>query len=175
MPSRTRSTASKSAAHACSARSASLPSSLHNRGIVRWPSSPAVQPSSAMRGSQIEAELERLGNVDRFSIIGYSMGGLIARYVVGKLYERGYFDKMQPLVRTATSDPGVKFCVLIAKVHAFLFVPHQNFITVATPHLGIVRPETSWFNSVYNAVATHAVSHAGTRTSESQHTSSSCH
>jgi len=104
------------------------PSSLHNRAIVRWPSSPAVQPSSAMHGSQIEAELERLGNVDCFSIIGYSMGGLIARYVVGKLYERGYFDKMQPLVRTAKSDPGVMCCVLIAKSTPF-YLSHSRTLS----------------------------------------------
>ena len=47
---------------------------------------------------QVEAKITDLGNVDRFSIIGYSMGGLNARYVVGKMLERGHFKTIRPLV-----------------------------------------------------------------------------
>jgi thioesterase domain-containing protein len=50
-------------------------------------------------GRQIEALVASLGNVGRFSMLGYSMGGLIARYVVGRLYERGFFERVQPMVR----------------------------------------------------------------------------
>ena len=39
----------------------------------------------------------------------------------------------------------------------------QNFVTIATPHLGIVRPAVSNFNAAYNYFATFIVSHAGTR------------
>jgi len=142
--------------------------------MARWARSPAIRPPPGVHGSQIEAELTRLGNVDRFSIIGYSMGGLIARYVVGKLYERGYFDKMQPLVRPAALGASGQTRPAHCHDHAGLLVPHQNFITVATPHLGIVRPETSWFNSVYNAVATRAVSHAGARPADRPPLRSTC-
>lgn len=47
-------------------------------------------------------------HVKQFSIIGYSMGGLIARYAIGLLYQNGFFDGVEPV----------------------------NFTTFATPHLG---------------------------------------
>jgi len=49
--------------------------------------------------------------VTRFSITGYSLGGLIARYVVGILYQKEFFQDVTPV----------------------------NFNTVATPHLGQIR------------------------------------
>ncbi|KAJ7668317.1 putative serine esterase-domain-containing protein [Mycena rosella] len=49
--------------------------------------------------------------VTRFSITGYSLGGLVARYVVGILRQRGFFEKVAPV----------------------------NFNTLATPHLGLPR------------------------------------
>ncbi|PFH51814.1 hypothetical protein AMATHDRAFT_58312 [Amanita thiersii Skay4041] len=57
-------------------------------------------------------ELERLGRpVKRLSITGYSLGGLIGRYVIGILYQQGFFDTVEPI----------------------------NFNTIATPHLGLPR------------------------------------
>lgn len=47
----------------------------------------------------------------RFSVCGYSMGGLIARYLLGILHARNFFDKITPV----------------------------NFTTFATPHVGIPR------------------------------------
>jgi hypothetical protein len=49
--------------------------------------------------------------VVRISFLGYSLGGLICRYAVGKLYLFGLFPHVTPV----------------------------NFITVATPHLGSFR------------------------------------
>ncbi|KAF8311489.1 DUF676-domain-containing protein [Clavulina sp. PMI_390] len=49
--------------------------------------------------------------VTRFSITGYSLGGLLARYVVGALHAQGFFERVEPV----------------------------NFNTIATPHLGIPR------------------------------------
>jgi len=57
--------------------------------------------------------------VTEISFIGYSAGGLINRYCIGLLYERGVFQKVRPL----------------------------HFITVATPHLGI-RVTTRTFTGV---------------------------
>lgn len=57
-------------------------------------------------------ELKESGRqVKRISITGYSLGGLIGRYVVGILYQRGFFNDVEPV----------------------------NFNTVATPHLGLPR------------------------------------
>ena len=47
----------------------------------------------------------------RFSVTGYSMGGLIARYLLGILHARHFFDTIAP----------------------------ANFTTFATPHVGIPR------------------------------------
>ncbi|KAG5637683.1 hypothetical protein H0H81_003599 [Sphagnurus paluster] len=57
-------------------------------------------------------ELKKDGKtVSRFSVTGYSLGGLIARYVVGILSQRGFFDQVTPV----------------------------NFNTIATPHIGLPK------------------------------------
>lgn len=73
--------------------------------------------------SEVEAEIERLLSTSavsstadgkkkkvRFSIVGYSLGGLIARHALGVLYKRGWFEKELEAV---------------------------NFVTFATPHVGV--------------------------------------
>ena len=45
----------------------------------------------------------------------------------------------------------------------------QNFVTIATPHLGIVRPPSTVFNSVYNFFAARIVSHAGEQMTLADH------
>ncbi|GLB43424.1 putative lipid particle protein [Lyophyllum shimeji] len=56
--------------------------------------------------------LEKDGKtVSRFSITGYSLGGLISRYVIGILHQKGFFDRVTPV----------------------------NFNTLATPHIGLPR------------------------------------
>jgi hypothetical protein len=57
---------------------------------------------------RLQQEEEAGRRVVKISFVGYSLGGLICRYAVGKLYAAGVFDSVQPM----------------------------NFITVATPHLG---------------------------------------
>lgn len=55
-------------------------------------------------------ESERL-KVTKLSVIGYSMGGLIARHVIGDLYALGFFDQVQPVFYTSFATPhvGVRF------------------------------------------------------------------
>ena len=56
-------------------------------------------------------ELEKDGKeVSRFSVTGYSLGGLVGRYVIGILHQRKFFENVTPI----------------------------NFNTVATPNLGLV-------------------------------------
>ncbi|KAI7869776.1 putative serine esterase-domain-containing protein [Spinellus fusiger] len=71
--------------------------------------------------------------VTRFSIIGYSLGGLIARYALGILHENGFFNTIEP----------------------------QAFITFATPHMGVRSPSSSIQASVFNFLCSHMVSHSG--------------
>ncbi|KAG2157765.1 putative serine esterase-domain-containing protein [Suillus bovinus] len=69
---------------------------------------------------QKTADLEKEGRkVTRFSVTGYSLGGLVARYVIGVLHQSKFFETVQPV----------------------------NFNTLATPHIGIPRfPST--FSSI---------------------------
>lgn len=51
---------------------------------------------------EVEDELARLEQqaqpARRLSIVGYSLGGLIARYVVGILLHNGWLDRLEPVV-----------------------------------------------------------------------------
>jgi hypothetical protein len=70
--------------------------------------------------------------VDRFSITGYSLGGLVARYVVGILHYRRFFDTVKPV----------------------------NFTTIATPHLGLLKYPT-WFSKISNALGPRLLARSG--------------
>jgi hypothetical protein len=66
--------------------------------------------------SEIYYEIETLKlsqnlKVDKISIVGYSLGGLIARHVIGSLYESGFFDVVTPVFFTTFATPhvGVEF------------------------------------------------------------------
>lgn len=72
--------------------------------------------------------------VTRFSITGYSLGGLVARYVVGILYHRGFFKTVTPV----------------------------NFSTIATPHLGLLRYGT-WISGVLNTLGPKFLGRTGTQ------------
>lgn len=52
---------------------------------------------------EIEEELEviksRGGNIKKLSIVGYSLGGLVARYAIGLLSARGVLDNLECMVR----------------------------------------------------------------------------
>jgi hypothetical protein len=57
--------------------------------------------------SEVEQKLEELENdgheIKKISVIGYSLGGLVARFAIGLLYSRGVFEKIQPVVREEVS------------------------------------------------------------------------
>jgi hypothetical protein len=54
---------------------------------------------------EIEEEIQRLEEsgtpVEKISVIGYSLGGLVARYAIGLLYHKGWFEKLEPVVSPA--------------------------------------------------------------------------
>ena len=49
--------------------------------------------------------------VTKLSVLGYSLGGLVSRYLIGILHQRKFFENVKPM----------------------------NFVTVATPHIGLVK------------------------------------
>lgn len=87
--------------------------------------------------NEVEEEiktLEKDGNkVTKISIVGYSLGGLVARYVIGLLYAKGYFDRIQPV----------------------------NFTTFATPHLGVRSPLLGPHNYLWNVLGARTLSTSG--------------
>lgn len=87
--------------------------------------------------NEIEQKVEELekdgAKLSKISIIGYSLGGLIARYAIGLLYKNGLFDKLQP----------------------------TNFTTFATPHLGVRTPTIGYGGHVWNALGSKTLSTSG--------------
>ncbi|OJD16963.1 hypothetical protein AJ78_02897 [Emergomyces pasteurianus Ep9510] len=69
--------------------------------------------------------------ISKLSIVGYSLGGLVARYAIGLLYAKGYFDKIQPV----------------------------NFTTFATPHVGVRSPARK--SHFWNVLGARTVSASG--------------
>ncbi|QPG74116.1 hypothetical protein FOA43_001438 [Brettanomyces nanus] len=60
--------------------------------------------------------------ITRFSIIGYSLGGLVARYVIGVLEYKGFFKDIQPV----------------------------NFTSFCSPHVGVLTPGNSISVKTFN-------------------------
>ncbi|KAI9833088.1 MAG: hypothetical protein M1826_000455 [Phylliscum demangeonii] len=71
--------------------------------------------------------------VTKISVVGYSLGGLVARYVIGLLYSKGWFERMEPV----------------------------NFTTFATPHLGVRTPLVGVYSHVFNFIAARTLSASG--------------
>ena len=73
------------------------------------------------------------GNIAKLSVVGYSLGGLVARYAVGLLWYKGVFDQVEPV----------------------------NFTTFASPHLGVRSPLRGWHNHVWNILGARTLSTSG--------------
>ncbi|KAJ4376193.1 hypothetical protein N0V83_001474 [Neocucurbitaria cava] len=86
---------------------------------------------------EVEQKLEELGrnghDIKKISVIGYSLGGLIARYAIGLLYHKGVFDRIQPV----------------------------NFTTFATPHLGVRTPLKGYHSHIWNVLGARTLSMSG--------------
>ena len=86
---------------------------------------------------EVEQKLEELArsghDIKKISVIGYSLGGLIARYTIGLLYHKGIFERIQPV----------------------------NFTTFATPHLGVRTPLKGYHSHVWNVLGARTLSMSG--------------
>ncbi|GMN41053.1 hypothetical protein TIFTF001_010262 [Ficus carica] len=71
--------------------------------------------------------IQRKPNVNKISFIAHSVGGLVARYTIGKLYR-------PPKIKTV-EDSSANECDKNSK-GTIVGLEAMNFITVATPHLG---------------------------------------
>lgn len=71
--------------------------------------------------------------VTKFSIVGYSLGGLISRYAIGILYSNKYFDTIELI----------------------------NFVTFCTPHVGVLTPGSGLTVTLFNILAPFFLAHTG--------------
>ncbi|RAH45095.1 lipase ROG1 family protein [Aspergillus brunneoviolaceus CBS 621.78] len=86
---------------------------------------------------EVEETLERLAeeghNIRKLSVVGYSLGGLVARYALGLLYARGWLDKLEPV----------------------------NFTTFVSPHVGVRFPLKGTWGFLWNNVGPRTISMSG--------------
>ncbi|KAG5418697.1 hypothetical protein I9W82_003415 [Candida metapsilosis] len=83
---------------------------------------------------EIESLREKNGlTVTKISFIGYSLGGLFSRYVIGLLNELGFFDQVEPVF----------------------------FSTFATPHVGIEFFRDNIFDNIANIVGPYLFGKSG--------------
>ncbi|KAK9476921.1 putative serine esterase-domain-containing protein [Lipomyces japonicus] len=79
-------------------------------------------------------QYETLGTpINKISIVGYSLGGLMARYAIGILYQKGIFKKIMPV----------------------------NFTTFCTPHVGVRAPGADLATTLFNALVPRTMSATG--------------
>lgn len=71
--------------------------------------------------------------VNEFSLIGYSLGGLIARFAIGVLTYRKYFETITPI----------------------------NFVTFCTPHVGVLTPGDSFSIKCFNNLVPYLLGNSG--------------
>lgn len=87
--------------------------------------------------NEIETYVEDLRkngkHVKKLSIVGYSLGGLVARYVIGLLCSKGFFERIRPL----------------------------NFTTFAAPHLGVRTPILGVQSKLWNFLGSSTLSVSG--------------
>ncbi|KAJ5918405.1 hypothetical protein N7466_009061 [Penicillium verhagenii] len=86
---------------------------------------------------EIEDTLQKLEakgqKITKISVVGYSLGGLVARYAIGLLQAHGWLDKVEPM----------------------------NFTTFASPHIGVRTPLKGVWDSIWNGLGPRLVSISG--------------
>lgn len=103
-----------------------------------WKTYDGIQVNAERVMTDILYEIETLKekqnyHVNKISIIGYSLGGLISRYVIGKFYELGVFNYIEPVF----------------------------FTTFATPHVGVEFLNDNFFDKTANALGQYLFGKSG--------------
>lgn len=82
---------------------------------------------------ELQAVERRGGKITKLSVVGYSLGGLVARYAIGLLYAQGVLDSIQCMTFTA----------------------------FASPFLGVRTPLHGWANHLWNVLGARTLSMSG--------------
>lgn len=86
---------------------------------------------------EIEDTLDQLSakghSITKLSVVGYSLGGLVARYAIGLLEANGTLDKLEPV----------------------------NFTTFVSPHVGVRSPIKGWPSHMWNVLGARTISISG--------------
>ena len=86
--------------------------------------------------AECESVLYQFPSITTVSLVGHSLGGIYARYLIGRLYERGWLAHPD----TATSAAPALASASASSSQGVLRPRALNasqFITLATPHLGV--------------------------------------
>ncbi|RHZ45730.1 hypothetical protein Glove_658g20 [Diversispora epigaea] len=83
--------------------------------------------------ASFKKQYDKIKKITKISFIGYSLGGLMARYAIGILYKNGIFDEITPM----------------------------SFNTFATPHIGIKRSDDKYLTKVINWTTSNLMSNSG--------------
>lgn len=85
--------------------------------------------------SQVVSVVKRHPDLQKISFIGHSLGGLIARYAIAKLYSE---DFRKPVSQDNGEPDGLEKPLRDEKPEGKIAgLEPVNFITSATPHLGL--------------------------------------
>ncbi|XP_050214287.1 putative lipase ROG1 [Mercurialis annua] len=86
--------------------------------------------------NEVLSVIERHPSVKKISFIGHSLGGLVARYAIAKLYERDTNKELSQANGDCKNDESVETCMEEKVKSRIAGLEPMNFITLATPHLG---------------------------------------
>ncbi|KAI9345151.1 putative serine esterase-domain-containing protein [Zopfochytrium polystomum] len=91
------------------------------------------------------------GPVSHISFVGYSLGGVIARYAIGVLYAHGYLRRSRSSARNPL--PADAAAASETRPRARPDAPEAtHFCTFASPHLGSSRDAGTALDAVFNSV-----------------------
>ena len=79
---------------------------------------------------QVQQVVQRRRNLRKISFVAHSLGGLISRYAIGKLYEHSIGEEPCPDMYKNSGEEDLYGGGKLAGLEP------MNFITSATPHLG---------------------------------------
>ena len=125
---------------------------------------------------EIEEELDAIeaegGRIRKLSMVGYSLGGLVARYAVGLLESKGIFDRLEPVVsywvsfqssvkRKAVANlnhlSSIQHFIAITYIHPSMTQMSREVCIVCSSKFGLTQPLSQNFTTL-------ACPHLGVRT-----------